>query len=156
LTVLQVETPIRKKHSYVQRLHGNPDVVFRLLCPVLEVEWVPGWMPITILSNSGVAEPDCMFVTPADPHDAIWIVSKHDPENLCLEMYKVTPKHTVAKLEASLSALDDDATEAVISYEFTAIGPSGEDFLSEFTVDWYETFMVDWEGAMNRYLAEHG
>ena len=150
--MLKVEKPNRKRHSYVQRLLGPADVVFSLLCPVLEVQWVPGWMPRKVVSESGVAEQECVFITPAEPHDAIWIVSKHDPENLCVEMYKVTPEHTVAKLQASVSAVGDNASEAVISYEFTAIGQSGEDFLREFTVDWYEKFMVDWEKAMNRYL----
>ncbi len=159
--MLSVEKPHRRKHSYVQRILAPPSRVFPLLCPVLEVEWVPGWMPGKVISESGVAEQECIFVTPNEPYDdAIWIVSKHNPVSLCVEMYKVTPGHTVGKLEASLSPAEDDTTDVRISYEFTAIGPSGEEFLSEFTVGWYERFMVEWEAAMNRYLAgsdkEHG
>jgi hypothetical protein len=151
---LQVEKPNRRKHSYVQKIHGSPDTVFSLLCPVLEVEWVKDWMPKKVISASGVAEQECVFITPNEPHDAIWIVSKHDPENLNVEMYKVTPEHTVVKLEASVSADGEDAAEVVISYEFTAINRSGEEFLQECTVDWYEKVMVDWEDSMNRYLAK--
>jgi hypothetical protein len=151
---MKVEAPNRKKHSYVQHLSAAPDVVFSLLCPVMEVEWVPGWMPITVISKSGVAEQECIFITPAQPQNSIWIVSKYDPANFQLEMYKVTPEHTVGKLEISLSANDEDCTAARISYEFTAIGPKGEEFLKEFTADWYGKFMVEWEDAMNRYLTK--
>jgi hypothetical protein len=151
---MKVEAPNRKKHSYVQHLCAAPDVVFPLLCPVMEMEWVPGWMPITVISESGVAEQECIFITPAQPQNSIWIVSKYDPDNFQLEMYKVTPGHTVAKLEISLSADDDNSTAARISYEFTAIGQKGEDFLREFTAEWYGKFMVDWENALNRYLAK--
>jgi hypothetical protein len=149
---MKVETPNRKKRSYMQHLYAAPDVVFPLLCPVMEVEWTPGWMPITVISESGVAEQDCIFITSAQPQNSIWIVSKYDPADFQLEMYKVTPEHTVAKLEISLSANDDNSTAARISYEFTAIGPKGEEFLREFTAEWYGKFMVDWENAMNHYL----
>jgi len=96
------------------------------------------------------------FVRPNEPHDAIWIVAKHDPENHCVEMYKITPEHTVAKLEACVSAADNGTSKVTISYEFTAIGQSGEDFLRTVTAGWYEKFMVGWESAMNRYLAKVG
>jgi hypothetical protein len=69
-------------------------------------------------------------------------------------MYKVTPEHTVAKLEIFLSANPDNSTAARISYEFTAIGQKGEEFLKEFTADWYGKFTVEWEDAMNRYLTK--
>lgn len=110
-------------------------------------------MPITVISESGVAEQDCIFITPGQPQNSIWIVSKYDPANFQLEMYKVTPEHTVAKLEICLSANDDNTTAARISYEFTAIGQEGEEFLRGFTADWYGKFMVDWENALNRYLS---
>lgn len=69
-------------------------------------------------------------------------------------MYKVTPEHTVAKIEISILANDDDSTAARISYESTAIGLKGEEFLREFTADWYEKFIVDWENALNHYLTK--
>jgi hypothetical protein len=151
---MKVETPNRKKHSYVQNLYATPDMVFPLLCPVMEIEWVPDWMPIKVISESGVAEQECMFITPAQPQNSIWVISKHDPVNFQLEMYKFTPEHTIAKLEITLSTKNGTSTEASISYEFTAIGQKGEEFLREFTADWYGKFMVVWENAMNHYLTK--
>ena len=64
--------------------------------------------------------------------------------NWALEMYKVTPKHTVSKLEISLTGSDGNSTKAHISYEITAIGTSGNKFVEEFTDEWYEDLMVEW------------
>ena len=52
---------------------------FPLLCPVREAEWIDGWNPVLILTQSGFAEQDCVFVTDAKFHDAIWYITRHDP-----------------------------------------------------------------------------
>lgn len=83
---------------------------------------------------------------------SIWIVSKHDPSAFQLEMYKVTPEHTIGKLEISLISEGSKSTKAIISYEFTAIGKIGEQFMKEFTYEWYVNFMKGWEKAVNHYL----
>jgi hypothetical protein len=67
-------------------------------------------------------------------------------------MYKAAPEHTISKLEISLVGASGKCTTAHISYEITAIGPAGEEFLEECTEDWYEGFMLEWEEAMNHYL----
>ena len=153
---MNIKEPNRKKHGFAQHLNAPPETVFPLLCPVLEVEWAPGWMPEMVISRSGVCEQDCIFITPpempSEPENSIWIVSKYDPGNRALEMYKVAPEHTISKLEISLIGESENCTTAHISYEITAIGSSGDAFLEEFTEDWYEGFMVEWEKAMNHYL----
>jgi hypothetical protein len=131
-------------------------MVFPLLCPVREVDWAPGWMPEIVVSESGVCERECMFVTPpefaSEPHNSIWIVSNHDPVNCVVEMYKVAPEHTISKLEITLESAGESATCAHISYEITAISAPGDEFMNEFTEEWYEAFMIEWEKAMNHYL----
>jgi len=64
----------------------------------------------------------------------------------------VTPGHTVGKLEISLEAERNALTRAQISYEFTSLGPAGDEYLKEFTDQWYAGFMQAWETAMNFYL----
>ena len=153
---MNIKEPNRKKHGYAQHLNAPPEAVFPLLCPVLEVEWAPGWLPEMVISQSGVCEQDCIFITPpempSEPESSIWIVSKYDPGNWFLEMYKIAPEHTISKLEISLTGESDNRTMAHISYEITAIGSAGDKFIEEFTEDWYEGFMVEWEKAMNHYL----
>jgi len=89
---------------------------------------------------------------PSEPENSIWIVTKYDPGNWALEMYKVAPKNTISKLEISLVGDFDNSTTAHISYEITAIGAAGDKLMEGFTEDWYEGFMVEWEKAMNHYL----
>jgi hypothetical protein len=149
---MNTEKPKRKKHSYTQSLLSPPGKVFPLLCPVMEEKWVPGWVTEKVISNTGVAEKNCVFITPFEPNSAIWIVTKHDPVLYQVEMYKVTPDHTVGKLEISLLSDGSNKTRATISYEFTVIGLAGEKFLKEFTHEWYVDFMKNWEKAMNHYL----
>ena len=150
---MQVSSPNRVKHSYTQSLAAHPDKVFPLLCPVREADWVPDWDPVLVLSNSGVAEKDCIFVTRDTSKESIWVITEFEPKNHKLEMIKVTPGHTVAKLEIHLSPAGDNRTAAEIAYTYPALGPEGDEFLNEFTAQWYKTFMQNWERAINHYLS---
>ena len=150
---MKVSNPKRVKHSYTQSLAASPDKVFPLLCPVREVDWVPGWDPKLVLSNSGVAEKDCIFITRDNSQESIWIITNFEPDKRKLEMIKVTPGHTVGKLEIQLTSSGDNQTAAEIAYTYTALGPEGDDFLNQFTAQWYKTFMQNWERAINHYLS---
>lgn len=123
-----------------------------MLCPVREEEWVPGWEPKLVLSNSGLAEEDCVFVTPGEPEDAIWLVTRYEPAAHALTMYKVTPGHTVGRLDIALTGDGMGGTVAEVSYEYTSLGPEGDAFLENFTEQWYRDFMQSWETALNGYL----
>jgi hypothetical protein len=41
--------------EYTQTNDASPEIVFPLLCPVREAEWVPDWKYRMIYSQSGVA-----------------------------------------------------------------------------------------------------
>ena len=150
-----IHHPNRVKHTYTQSIRGTPEQVFPLLCPVRELDWAPGWTTDWVISALGTIEQECMFQTPAPAgatNASIWIVTRHDPDAFEVEMYKVTPGHTVGKLEIVLTPLGNTGTRAQISYEFTSLGPPGDEFLKGFTTKWYEGFMQGWEKAMNHYL----
>ena len=153
---MNIVRPNRKKHGYAQHLVAPPDKVFPLLCPVLEAEWVPGWMPDLVITESGVCERECIFITPretpSEQNRAIWIVTRHDATDRVIEMYKVVPEHTVSKLEIALAGASGGSTTAHISYEITAIGAAGEKFMETFTKAWYRAFMQEWERQMNHHL----
>ena len=67
---MRIEKPNRVTRTYTQQLVAEPSKVFPLLCPVREADWVDGWDPLVVLTQSGVAEPECVFVTEARPSDA--------------------------------------------------------------------------------------
>ncbi len=149
---MEVVKPRRIRRTYTQSLAAPPSGVFLLLCPVREEDWVPDWRPELVISASGVAEEDCMFVTPGDPANAIWIVTHHDLAAFELTMYKVTPGHTVGRLDIVLERDGNGGTKAEVSYEYTSLGPAGDAFLEDFTEEWYRGFMAGWELALNHYL----
>src|ERR1043165_4673973 len=148
---MDITKPNRAKHTYRQRLKGSPKKVFPLLCPVREAEWAVGWSPERVISNSGVAERDCVFVTSETSGPGIWYITRHEPENLFVEMLKVVPDGTACRLEIQLSP-DGAGCVADITYCHTSLGPVGDEFVAKFTPEYYRTFMEAWENELNHFL----
>lgn len=140
-------------HAYTQRLAAAPAVVFPLLCPVREADWIEGWDPLLVVSASGAAEPDCVFTTRAEPHAAVWYVTRHEPFEF-VEMIKITPEVTACRLTIRLRAAPGGC-EADVTYSHTSLGPAGDTFVEGFTAQHYRGFMQDWESRLNHYL-RHG
>lgn len=151
---MKVVKPRRAAHTYIQNLQASPDVVFGLLCPVREAEWIPGWDPLLVVSESGVAERDCAFVTQSLPSNSIWYVTRHEPENLFIEMIKLSPGVTACRLTIQVRRATSGST-AEVAYMHTSLGPEGDAFVQAFNAESYVRFMRDWEERMNHYL-RHG
>ncbi len=72
---------IQKNH--IQDHPFPPEMVFPLLCPVREKDWLQGWDYNLIHSDSGLVERDCVFTTPHHSDaDTVWIVDHHDPKKM--------------------------------------------------------------------------
>lgn len=151
---MKIVEPNRVTRTYTQRLVGEPSAVFPLLCPVREVDWIEGWDPPLVISASGLAEPDCVFITSAKPIDAIWYITRHEPATGFVEMLKITPQVTACKLSIQLRSLSNGC-EADITYSHTSLGAQGDDLVASFSEDFYCKFMQDWELRINHYL-RHG
>ena len=151
---MDIVSPVRVSRTYTQRLVAPPDRVFPLLCPVREADWIEDWDPELVISNSGVAERDAVFITDAEPEGAIWVIVHHDPEAGAIEMIKVTPEVTVCRLQIQLNAAEGGST-ADVTYTHTSLGPIGDDYVEDFTEDYYTGFMQEWESQLNHYLT-HG
>lgn len=163
---MKISKPNRISRSYTQNIQGTPGVVLTLLCPVREAEWIEGWDPIEVFSNSGLAEADCVFTTrvPSDPgsdhpglpRQAVWYVTKHDAGRGEVEMIKITPKITACKLFIELApkmnAGGDVGTEVTITYTHTSLGSKGDAFLEAFTEESFARDMRAWELRMNHFL----
>ena len=151
---MNLSKPNRVARTYVQHLVAGPDRVFPLLCPVREADWIEGWDPVVVHSQSGVAETDCVFVTAAQPHDAIWTITRHEAQAGVIQMIKVTPGVTVCRLDIELQPAPA-GTHARVTYTHTSLGPAGDEFIASFTEAHYQHFMQDWELRLNHYL-QHG
>ena len=149
---MRIEQPNRVTRTYTQQLVAEPSKVFPLLCPVREADWIEDWDPVVVLSQSGVAEPDCVFVTEASPNNAIWYVTQHDPSSGFVEMIKITPTVSACKLSIQLRAVEGGSAAAV-TYSHTSLGPEGDTAVAAFTEEHYRQFMREWEAQINHYLS---
>jgi len=148
---MEIRPPHRATHSYTQHLHGTPDEVFSLLCPVREAEWLERWDPLIVLSESGLAEDGCVFVTAEGDDEAVWMVTRHEPEVGFIEMVKIVPHLTACRLSIQLAA-SPVGTDAIVTYSHTSLGPDGDAFVDGFDSSYYARFMGDWERRLDHYL----
>lgn len=148
---MRIVKPNRATRTYTQEYGAPPHAVFPLLCPVREADWIKGWEPGLVVTASGVAERDCVFTTPAQPADAIWYVTRHEPEAGFVEMIKITPGVTACRLTIQLRPVAA-GTEADVTYSHTSLGPAGDAFVAGFTEEHYRGFMQDWQSRLRHYL----
>ena len=148
---MNITKPNRASHTYRQRLCAPPAKVFPLLCPVREAEWADGWLPDLVISSSGVAERDCVFITSDKPGTAVWYITRHEPEKFFVEMIKIMPDVTACRLNIQLSEEGEGCT-ADITYTHTSLGPAGDEFVARFTAEYYQKFMQGWEKVLNHFL----
>ncbi|MGH8495275.1 MAG: hypothetical protein ACREVN_04010 [Gammaproteobacteria bacterium] len=144
--------PNRVTRTYRQSLHAPAERVFPLLCPVRELDWAVGWSPRLVVSSSGLAERDCVFMTLERSTEAIWYITRHEPEKLFVEMLKLTPGITACRLQIQLHP-QADGCAADVTYSHTSLGPQGDEFVDNFTAGHYRHFMRQWEKELNHYLA---
>jgi hypothetical protein len=106
-----------------------------------------------VLTESGIAEQDCVFVTGAGADEAVWTVTQYEPRAGRIEFIKVTPGTTVARIHIQLREAGAGRSTAEISYQHTSLGPAGDAAVAAFTADHYRAFMDTWERRLNHYLA---
>ena len=149
---MRVEPPHRVSRSYTQQLVAGPDRVFELLCPVRETDWVNDWRPKVVFTESGVAEPGCVFITPSVPEDALWLMTEYDRRQHRLQIIKVIPGVVIGTIDIGLRASGEHTCEADITYAYTALSDHGNRALEEFTESHFIPFMKTWELELNHYL----
>jgi hypothetical protein len=150
-TGLNIVFPHRATHTYTQRIDGTPDEVFPLLCPVRECEWVNGWEPTIVITESGTAERDSVFATGSGVNEAIWVITEYEAPNR-IEFVKVTPGETVGRIRILLAPDGDRRTRAEVTYRYTATSERGREAVDAFTAGSYVEFMRAWEADLNHFL----
>ncbi len=143
----------RVSHEYIQTNNAPPEKVFPLLCPVREVDWVPGWQYRLLYSQSGVAEAGCVFTTLNDDGtETTWIVTAYDPAAFRIEFAWVQPGMVAAQIGIVLTAKSNRQTSARIRYTYTGLSAAGNCEVEGYDQKWFEHKMLGWEEAINHYL----
>lgn len=143
----------RVTKKYRQTINALPEKVFPLLCPVREAEWLDGWQYNMIYSESGLVEKGAVFITPrkGEP-DTVWVVTKHDPTNYEVEFTRITHQSRTCVLRIIVCRKDENSSYVDISYTYTGISISGNDFIDELTEDDFREDMKFWEDSVNYFL----
>lgn len=147
-----VEKPIRVQRVAEQSYASPAEEVFDLLCPVRECEWVEGWDPEVVWSDSGLIEPGCVFTTYDGRDRAVWTTVDHDREQLYLRLLKVLPDVSVCDIRIQLTPDGESRCRARLTYGHTALGPRGVGVCKDFTEQAFLEFSQRWEQALNDHL----
>ncbi len=143
----------RSTWSYRQTIKASPGVVFPLLCPVREAEWLNGWKYEMIHSESGLAEEGSIFSTPGDGEkDTVWIISQHDQESYLIEFIRFTPDSRICVLKVAVTPKGETTSNVDISYTYTGITEKGNGWIDNFTEDTFLDAVKFWESSMNYFL----
>ena len=74
----------RKVLTFGREFSAAPHVVFKQLCPSREADWINGWTVELIYSETGYAEPLCIFRTPKSNSlgAGLWILTRVEPNKI--------------------------------------------------------------------------
>jgi hypothetical protein len=124
----------RRKRSisrYSHPLNAPVALVFPLLCPVREYEWIEGWQGKLLYSDSGMAELDCVFI--ATVFEAIgretWTCSRYEPPYR-IDYVRMSPT-TVIRLELTLEP-QGERSRISATLVATAVDASGDALIDGF------------------------
>lgn len=147
----------RFKNSQTHLLPHRCEEIFSLVCPVKNDEWLPGWREQReiVYSESGWAEPGCVFIVKNQPHLmglATVVNSIYEPHEK-IEYIAVNP-HLVYQIQWDLKPVQE-GTEILLTRTWTALGEEAEAFLWELSRS--ETVKTpDLFRYMEHYLAHGG
>ena len=116
----------RFTHSGLASVAAAPDMIFPLLCPVREYEWIDGWDCQLIYSESGFVEEGCIFTTCfPDDGPTLWVTTLHDPATRRVEFVRLSPGIKVLKMQLQVKEAARGTSNLTIKYTLTALGEEG-------------------------------
>jgi hypothetical protein len=150
---------LRIAKTWVMEINSPPDQVFPLLCPERERDWVDGWDYEMIYSESGYAEPGCIFKTSIPPEgDSIWIMADYIPDNY-IRIIKTCPNLFLLQWSFDLVGKDirgEDSgkirTDILVNYSMTGLSQKGNEHIRMIMEDVFPKLMTRLEKSMNYYL----
>ena len=145
-----VATRLSREVSFV--VEAPRALVFPLLCPVRERDWLPGWQADVVYSQSGLVEDGCIFRS-GNPKlgTGLYVTSRHEPAAGIVEFVVFYPGICVMKLDIVATVASPQSTHLRWRRSYTTLGPEGRAFIDGLTE---EVFSQQMEG-LKRSLAEH-
>lgn len=120
-----------RRHLLLQFTHdlrAPADLVFPLLCPVREYEWIHDWRCEVLHTTSGFVERGCVFVTDAPPEGrTLWVTSLHDPAARRVEFVRVSgdPQRLVTLMGLRVEPREA-GSRLHVGFELVALDAAGQ------------------------------
>ena len=134
------------------QVEAPPEKVFPLLCPVREYDWVEPWKCEMVYTDSGFAEDHCVFRTNFEDHgEAIWMVSRHEPETGIIQFVITCPATHVEKLDIAVEPTDSASSRIRWDRTYTALNERGNAFIRELTGPGYDDEIRGLEAMLNHF-----
>ena len=142
----------RVEKKYAMSVPGSPEVVFPLLCPVREYEWLPYWKGKMVYSISGKAERGCVFTTEfPGKGQAIWMITRYDPpETITFAVF--LPHSHIWTLNISAKTSRIGECDLIWQHTFTAVNPEGKAFLDQYDDEKHRILMSRIERCLIHFL----
>jgi len=145
-------TGYRRQRRFKMTLAAAPEQVFPLLCPTREYDWIETWRCEMIYSDSGFAEPGCIFTTSfsTDGPEDTWVVSRYE-KPVVIEFVRVNLLRVI-RYTITLSRADNGATEADWAQVITGIREEGQQFVRDLDDEGFHAHMAMVEKMLDHYL----
>jgi hypothetical protein len=144
-------TALRHIVSCQQHLNSSPEMIFPLLCPKREYDWIETWKGQIIYSESGFAEQDCIFSTdlPGGKKE-IWTVDRYEKNEL-IQFVRFTESRVI-RYRITLTDNSDGTTKALWGQTITALNEEGNAYIENFKDNDYQHLIHSLEKMLNHYL----
>ncbi|WP_094603996.1 hypothetical protein SPSIL_044230 [Sporomusa silvacetica DSM 10669] len=137
--------------QYTIKIAAKPNIVFPLLCPKREKEWLDGWSYEMIYSGTGLAELGCAFKTDRPGQgEAYWLMTKHVP-NTQAEYTRFLPNLLISVFSMRLSEQGGTTTIIEMTYTTTSLSEQGNEFITRYRAA-YEKNSSWLENALSHFI----
>ncbi len=138
--------------AFTQSIPAVPDEVFVRLCPVHEKAWLDEWDYDMVYSQSGFAEPGCVFTTNDGSRETVWVITHRDPRTHEIHFARFTIGLAATTLAVQVEPDGDEGSKVRIVYTHTSLSDEGDAFLETITEEVFNQMMRFWEASMTHYL----
>jgi hypothetical protein len=123
-------SPLKRACVVQQRdFKTSAEILFPLLCPTTEYDWIPGWSCQLLHSDSGYAEYNVVVRTSFFGSEEIWVCTRYEP-NKAVEYTRFSQNYC-AKMEISLVEHGDGITRGTFVMRTSALNPDGNQAVEE-------------------------
>ncbi len=136
------------------QLDAPMDRVFPLFDPVKESLWATGWSIQVLHPADGSVCEGMKFITPGhNGRTAAWVLVDLQPQEHWIRYARVLPECHAGTIEIRCRSLNQNLTEAAVTYSLVALSGEGERYLAaEFSEERYRHRLAEWQRAIHHYF----